>query len=61
LGRGTTAAEMKSRAEQKIDAIDQRIHDLERIRSALSHLAGRCRGGKGPVGECPLIEALGPL
>src|SRR5690606_3345496 len=61
LGRGTTAAEMKSRAEQKIDAIDERIHELERIRSALAHLAGRCRGGKGPVGDCPLMEALGPL
>lgn len=57
----TTAADIKGRAEQKIGEIDRKLRDLDRIRQALAHLAGGCRGGKGPTGECPLLEALGPL
>lgn len=57
----TPAAAVKARANAKIDDIDRKIHDLERIRHALVHLAGRCRGGKGPAGECPLLEALGSI
>jgi DNA-binding transcriptional MerR regulator len=56
----TTAADIKSRAEEKIGDIDRKVRDLERIRHALGHLAGRCRGGRAPTGECPLLEALGP-
>ena len=57
----TTAADIKGRAEQKIGEINQKLRDLERIRKALAHLAGGCQGGRGPTGECPLLEALGPL
>lgn len=57
----TTAAQVKARAEAKIEDVDRRIHDLERIRHALTHLAGRCRGGHGPVGDCPLLDVMGPL
>lgn len=58
---GTRAADVKARADQKILDIDAKIEDLKRIRSALDHLAGRCRGGRGPTGDCPLLEALGPI
>ena len=61
LDPGTTAADVKSRAQQKIAEVDAKLHDLERIRDALTHLAGTCRGGRGPAGDCPLLEALGPL
>lgn len=61
LARGTPASAVKARAQAKIADIDQRIRDLQRIRHALVHLAGRCRGGRGPVGDCPLLEALGSL
>lgn len=57
----TTAADVKARAEQKIGQIDRKLNDLKRIRQALAHLAGGCRGGQGPTGDCPLLEALGPL
>lgn len=57
----TTADAVKRRASEKIEEIDARIHDLERIRGALDHLAGSCRGDHGPAGECPLLEALGPI
>jgi Hg(II)-responsive transcriptional regulator len=61
LDPGTTAADVKQRAVQKIDEIDAKLRDLERIRDALTHLAGRCRGGRGPTGDCPLLDALGPI
>jgi Hg(II)-responsive transcriptional regulator len=61
LDPGTTAAEVKARAKQKIVEIEGRLRDLERIRHALTHLAGQCRGGRGPVGDCPLLDALGPV
>lgn len=61
LGSGTTAADVKARAAATMERIDERIRDLERIRGALSHLAGRCRGDRGPIGDCPLLEVLGPL
>jgi MerR family mercuric resistance operon transcriptional regulator len=61
LESSTTAGAVKQYAERKIDEIDARIRDLTRIRKALTHLAGRCHGGRGPTGDCPLLEALGPL
>jgi MerR family mercuric resistance operon transcriptional regulator len=57
----TTAADFKARAEEKIGEIERKLHDLERLRHALAHLAGGCPGGQGPTGDCPLLEALGPL
>lgn len=57
----TEAADVKARAQAKIAEIDHKIHDLEHIRDALTHLAGLCRGGHGPTGECPLLDALGPI
>jgi MerR family transcriptional regulator, copper efflux regulator len=61
LEPSTTAGLVKERAERKIVEVEGKIRDLTRIRDALSHLAGRCRGGRGPTGDCPLLEALGPL
>lgn len=61
LDPGTRAADVKARAEDKIREIEAKIHDLTRIGEALGHLAGRCRGGRGPTGDCPLLEALGPI
>lgn len=61
LDPGTKAADVKARANEKILEIDAKIEDLTRIRGALDHLSGRCRGGRGPTGDCPLLEALGPI
>lgn len=57
----TTAGRVKARAEEKIAEIDGWLRDLTRLRDALTHLAGRCHGGHGPTGDCPLLDALGPL
>jgi Hg(II)-responsive transcriptional regulator len=57
----TTAAEVKARADAKVADIESKIRDLRTIQHALEHLAGQCRGGSGPTGDCPLLAALGPL
>ena len=57
----TTAGQVKERAQAKIAEVDAKLRDLERIRHALHHLTGACRGGRGPIGDCPLLEALGPI
>lgn len=59
LDPGTTAADVKTRAEAKIGEIEGKLRDMERIRHALVHLAGRCHGGREPLGDCPLLEELG--
>jgi len=57
----TSASTVRIRASEKIEEIEGRIHDLERIKNALSHLASNCHGDSGPTGDCPLLEALGPI
>ncbi len=54
---GTTCADVRQRANEKISAVDRKIADLKRIRNALTDLASACRG-KGPTSECPILEAL---
>ena len=61
LDPNTPAAAVKARAEAKIADVDRKLHDLERIKHALVHLAGHCRGGRGPIGDCPLLDALGHI
>jgi MerR family mercuric resistance operon transcriptional regulator len=61
LGRGATAGRVKARAQAKIREIEGRLRDLERIRHALSHLAGECTAGSGPLGVCPLLAAHAPI
>ena len=57
----TTANAVKARAEDKIRRVESKIRDLEEIRHALVHLAGRCEGGSAPTSECPFLEELSSL
>ena len=54
---GTTCGDIKSRVEAKIVDVEQKIADLKKIRGALLQMVGKCTG-KGPVGECPILESL---
>jgi Hg(II)-responsive transcriptional regulator len=54
---GTTCGDMKVKVKTKIEDIERKIADLEQIREALSDLVSKCTG-KGPIGECPILEAL---
>lgn len=54
---GATCAQVRRRAEAKIQDVDQRIRALEAIRAALEKLAASCVG-RGPVSECTILEGL---
>jgi len=57
VGKGVSCAEVRSRAEAKIAEIDNRIQSLKKMKNALVKLTKEC-SGKGPVSECPILEAL---
>ena len=50
-------ADVKALTRRKLEQIDTKIHDLERIRDVLSTLEHDCKG-TGDVRTCPIIEAL---
>jgi Hg(II)-responsive transcriptional regulator len=54
----SSCGEVKKRAEEKIADIEKKIHTLREMKQALESLASACRG-RGPTGECPILEALG--
>lgn len=53
----TTCADVKRIAEAKIEAIEKKISSLLQMKKALAKLKAEC-DGTGPVGECPILEAL---
>lgn len=53
----TTCTDVKKRAETKLVDVEDKILALQRIKEALTHLVGLCRG-RGPTSECPILEAL---
>ena len=57
VGPGTTCGDVKARVEDKIMEVEKRIADLEKIREALLRMSSKCIG-KGPVGQCPILEEL---
>lgn len=57
-GPATTCEDVKKRAEAKVADIEEKIRDLQRMKSALAKLIAACEG-RGPTSECPILEALG--
>jgi DNA-binding transcriptional MerR regulator len=45
-------------AQAKIDDIEARIRDLERMKTALSVLEDQCPGHAGTTAQCPILAAL---
>lgn len=54
---GTSCTDIKVRATQKIEEVDQKIEDLTRIREALARMVMKC-SGRGSLSECPILEEL---
>lgn len=50
-------AEAKELTERKLEIIEERISDLQRMRSALQELSASCPGD-GCIDQCPIINAL---
>ena len=53
-----SAADVKHLARAKIDDIEARIRDLERMKIALSELKEQCPGHTGTTAQCPILAAL---
>ncbi len=54
---GTPCSMVKNRAKSKIEDIEAKIGALRKMKKALVKLTNACRG-KGPLKECPILEAL---
>ena len=59
LDDGMHCPEAREIAEHKLDAVREKLADLQRIEAALAQLVGRCEASRGKV-SCPLIDALQP-
>ncbi len=49
---------VKETAQQKLAAVEQRIADLDRVRTGLKGLIAKCPGS-GRAEDCPILNALG--
>jgi MerR family transcriptional regulator, copper efflux regulator len=54
---GATADDVRRRAQAKIDDVDRKLRDLQRIRDGLARVVRSC-DAHGPPEECALIHAL---
>jgi len=54
---GTSCTEIKLLSLEKIAEVEKKMHDLERIRKALSRMVMRC-SGSGDLSGCPILETL---
>lgn len=52
-----TCQNVRARAERKLDEVEEKIRDLQRIRKALSRLADACEDD-GPTSDCPILDAM---
>ena len=57
LDPDATCADVKNRAEQKIEAIQVKLRDLQRMKKALGKLLAAC-DGKVDVDHCPILTSL---
>lgn len=57
LSDGRDVAKVKRAAQRKLEDIDQRIAELERIRTGLNTLIAACPG-HGRAEACPILNAL---
>jgi Cu(I)-responsive transcriptional regulator len=54
--RRRTSAEVKQLTARHIEALNEKIAELEAMRDALHHLAQHCHGDERP--DCPILEGL---
>ena len=57
LDPSTTCADVKERAETKIEDIEGKIRTLQRMKRALVKVTKSC-SGSGPTSECPILESI---
>jgi MerR family mercuric resistance operon transcriptional regulator len=52
-------AQVRRRALAKLEEVESKIRDLQRVRHLLATLSEEC-AGRGPVSDCAVLEALTP-
>ena len=57
IAPGTSKAEIKARAQEKVDEIEEKTRDLQRMRDTLLKLIGSCEG-TGTLEDCPILNAF---
>ncbi|MFO0800543.1 MAG: heavy metal-responsive transcriptional regulator [Gemmataceae bacterium] len=57
LDGSATRSDVRVQATAKVEGIEAKICDLQRMRDALSGLIAACHGD-GPATGCPILEAL---
>jgi len=57
LDPSTTCADVKERAEAKIEGIEGKIRTLQRMKRALVKVTKSC-SGSGPASECPILDSI---
>jgi MerR family copper efflux transcriptional regulator len=57
LRHGAACDAVERRTKQKIEVVQQRIRDLERMKRTLERLAAAC-GARRPTDDCPILEVL---
>ena len=55
--RSGAMAAVRATAREKLQLIEQRIEELQRVRDALQELVAACPG-HGALSECPIMSAL---
>ena len=53
-----SCGDVKKIAEQKIDEIDSKIKELDKMRKALHKITDACCGGSEPATSCTILNAL---
>jgi len=53
----TACGAMERKTREKIELVQQRIQDLQRLRRTLERLAAAC-AARQPTEDCPILEAL---
>ena len=53
----STRADVRQRAEAKIDGIEEKIRQLRAMKKSLQRLTASC-SGRGPVCGCPILEGF---
>lgn len=46
------------KAEEKIEEINRRIHDLQKMRESLTELIGCCSETEQPLSQCPVLDGF---
>jgi MerR family mercuric resistance operon transcriptional regulator len=54
---GTTCADVRRKAQEKVDEVRRKIADLRAIERALGNLSATC-SGEGPLSDCPILGSL---